>query len=127
MITLRICVILCSYFAVHPATHAQTIGLTDLVTNTTLTTFDITSGDFEVTSLYSITDDLPKQREALKTLYDATGGPHWSFRYNDPTALDAYMQYEQELLTSGTVFACSDCVPVFSVSQGNSVWQATFT
>lgn len=113
MITLRICIIVLSYFAQHPATYAQTIGLTDFLTNTTVTAFDLASGDFEVTSLYSIQDDQPEQRAALVTLYDATGGPYWSSLYNDSTALDTYLQYEQALLTTGTVFAHSDCMPVF--------------
>lgn len=101
MISLRLYLIACAYLAAVLGSHAQTIGLLDANTNTTQSYYEFETGDWEFNSFYSLEQDIPEQRAALRTLYDATGGPHWSSVYNDSAALQDYLSYAAGLPATG--------------------------
>lgn len=102
MITLlRLCLVTCVLLAASPIARTQRVGLFDHDSTTMLASFDLAAGDLEVASLYSVADDIPEQRAALKLFYDSTGGPNWSTLFNNSAALDAYVTLEAGLPATG--------------------------
>ena len=74
------------------SSRGQTVGLFSSMTNETLASFISLAGNLSIYSVYLEENDIPEQRQALETLYFATGGPHWSPSYSSTVYLDGLQQ-----------------------------------
>lgn len=93
--------LICTCGIISRLAHAQTVGVFDHLLNDTIASIELGRGDFEVSSFYQVTNDIPEQRGALERFYHATGGQHCSTIFNNSAALDAYYALETGAPTTG--------------------------
>ena len=86
---------------VSKSAHTQTVGFFDPLLNDTFASIELRGGDFEVSSFYQVTNDIPEQRNVLERFYQATGGQHWSPIFNNSAGLNAYNALEAGAPTTG--------------------------
>lgn len=101
MINLRVCVTVSALFSSVPALQAQRVAVLDDDSNATLSYTELATITLGFESLYTLEQDIPEQRAALRTLYDATGGPDWTSLYNNIADLDAQLAFEAGLPATG--------------------------